>query len=170
VHDLGRFFKRCKHRNKRTRVTQINDRYTQTRPTDRPTTGHDPNDYEIGKRRDLETINIMNRDGTMNELAGPYSGLDRFDARKRLWGDMEAAGLAIKTEPYTMRCAALRACERFARGRAGLGKRMAEGPLLALAHKVTPNAYLPLTQTNNNQQPPPACRARSAAARSSSPW
>ncbi|CAL8463583.1 g3117 [Coccomyxa elongata] len=67
------------------------------------TPGHDPNDYEIGKRVGLEIINIMNNDATLNASAGAYQGLDRFEARKRLWADMEEAGLVIKQEPYTMR-------------------------------------------------------------------
>ncbi|MDF1500301.1 MAG: valine--tRNA ligase [Anaerolineales bacterium] len=66
------------------------------------TPGHDPADYQIGQRHDLELINVLNSDATMNEAAGPYEGLDRFECRKRLWSDMEAAGLTIKTEPYTM--------------------------------------------------------------------
>ncbi|KAL4451165.1 hypothetical protein ABPG77_009237 [Micractinium sp. CCAP 211/92] len=67
------------------------------------TPGHDVNDYEIGKRFNLETINIMNDDGTLNAAAGAYAGLDRFAARKQLWADMEAEGLVIKQEPYQMR-------------------------------------------------------------------
>ncbi|WP_298982859.1 valine--tRNA ligase [Caldilinea sp.] len=59
------------------------------------TPGHDPNDYEIGKRHDLPMINIMNEDGTLNAAAGPYAGLDRFEARKKLWADMKAAGLVV---------------------------------------------------------------------------
>ena len=53
------------------------------------TPGHDPNDYEIGKRCGLELINIMTDDGCMNGHAGPYEGLDRFEARKKLWADMK---------------------------------------------------------------------------------
>ncbi len=64
------------------------------------TPGHDPNDYEIGERHNLAIINIMNKDATLNENAGPYAGLDRFEARKRLWEDMRAAGLVLKEEPY----------------------------------------------------------------------
>ncbi|WIA19379.1 hypothetical protein OEZ85_004004 [Tetradesmus obliquus] len=67
------------------------------------TPGHDPNDYEIGKRVGLETINIMNKDGSLNAAAGAYAGMDRFDARQQLWKDMEAAGLVIKKEAYTTR-------------------------------------------------------------------
>lgn len=62
------------------------------------TPGHDPNDYEIGKRHNLPMINIMNKDASLNENAGPYVGLDRFEARKKLWADMEAAGLTVRVE------------------------------------------------------------------------
>jgi valyl-tRNA synthetase len=62
------------------------------------TPGHDPNDYEIGKRHDLPMINIMNRDATLNAEAGPYEGMDRFEARAKLWADMEEAELAVRVE------------------------------------------------------------------------
>ena len=65
--------------------------------------GHDPNDYEIGKRVGLDVISIMNKDATLNDKAGPYAGMDRFEARKALWRDLEAQGLAIKKEPHTSR-------------------------------------------------------------------
>ncbi|HEX6386112.1 MAG TPA: valine--tRNA ligase, partial [Anaerolineae bacterium] len=66
------------------------------------TPGHDPNDFEIGRRHNLLVLNVMNKDATMNQNAGPYAGLDRFEAREKLWADMEAAGLTIKREPYTL--------------------------------------------------------------------
>ena len=66
------------------------------------TPGHDPNDFEIGQRHGLPIINIMNKDATLNDEAGPYAGMERFAARKKLWADMAAAGLVIKEEPYTM--------------------------------------------------------------------
>ncbi|MCC6453770.1 MAG: valine--tRNA ligase [Caldilineaceae bacterium] len=62
------------------------------------TPGHDPNDYEIGKRHNLPMINIMNKDASLNEAAGPYAGLDRFDARTKLWADMENAELTVRVE------------------------------------------------------------------------
>lgn len=62
------------------------------------TPGHDPNDYEIGQRHDLPMINIMNKDGTLNEEAGPYADLDRYEAREKLWADMAAAGLTVNVE------------------------------------------------------------------------
>jgi valyl-tRNA synthetase len=66
------------------------------------TPGHDPNDYEIGHRHDLDFINILNPDASMNENAGPYQGLDRYECRDRIWADMKKAGLTLKSEPYTM--------------------------------------------------------------------
>jgi valyl-tRNA synthetase len=65
------------------------------------TPGHDFNDYEIGERHSLEIINVMTRKATMNENAGPYEGLDRFDCRKKLWVDMEAEGLTLKVEDHS---------------------------------------------------------------------
>lgn len=66
------------------------------------TPAHDPNDYEIGMRHELEFINVMNRDATINGNGGPYEGLDRFECREKLWMDMEEAGLTIRVEPYMM--------------------------------------------------------------------
>ncbi|MCA0452877.1 MAG: valine--tRNA ligase [Chloroflexi bacterium] len=60
------------------------------------TPAHDFNDYEIGTRHKLEFINVMNRDATMNEKAGPYAGLDRFACREKIWADMTALGLTVK--------------------------------------------------------------------------
>lgn len=62
------------------------------------TPGHDPNDYEIGLRHGLPMVNIMRPDGSLNENAGPYAGLDRFVARQRLWEEMRAAGLVVREE------------------------------------------------------------------------
>ncbi len=66
------------------------------------TPGHDPADYEIGRRHGLEIINILNPDATMNAAAGPYVDLDRFECRERLWSDMEKLELTLKQEPYTL--------------------------------------------------------------------
>ena len=65
------------------------------------TPAHDPNDYEVGLRHNLEMPIVMNLDGTMNELSGKYNGLDRFECRKQLINDLEAANLVIKIEDYT---------------------------------------------------------------------
>ena len=68
------------------------------------TPGHDPNDYELGKKYNLNIINVMNKDGTMNEECGPnYVGLDRFTARTKLWEDMTNSNLVLKVEPHVQR-------------------------------------------------------------------
>jgi valyl-tRNA synthetase len=66
------------------------------------TPAHDETDFEIGERHDLETVNIMNTDGTINENGGPYEGLDRFAARDRIVEDLEAEGLLVGVEDYMM--------------------------------------------------------------------
>ncbi|KAK1311491.1 Valine--tRNA ligase [Acorus calamus] len=65
--------------------------------------GHDRNDYLLARKLGLPILNVMNKDGTLNEVAGLYSGLDRFKAREKLWSDLEEANLAVKKEPYTLR-------------------------------------------------------------------
>jgi len=66
------------------------------------TPGHDPNDFEIGKRHNLDIVNVMKKDATMSEAAGPYRGLDRIVCRKKLWADMTDAGLTVREEAYTI--------------------------------------------------------------------
>ena len=68
------------------------------------TPAHDYNDYEVGKRHDLAMINILTDDAAINENApAAYQGMDRFDARKRIVADMEAAGLLEKIEPHKLK-------------------------------------------------------------------
>jgi valyl-tRNA synthetase len=66
------------------------------------TPGHDPTDYAIGQRHGLPVISVLDESARINAHGGPYAGQDRFEARKNLWADMRAAGLAIKEEPYTI--------------------------------------------------------------------
>ncbi len=65
------------------------------------TPAHDPNDFEIGQRHKLESILVMNDDGTMNENAGKFYGLGRFSARVAVVNDLKEAGLLFKVEPHT---------------------------------------------------------------------
>ena len=65
------------------------------------TPAHDVNDYMLGEKYGLETIDIFNPDGTINDKVGLYVGMDRFECRKVIEGDLEAAGLLEKTEAYT---------------------------------------------------------------------
>ncbi|MDI3537418.1 MAG: valyl-tRNA synthetase [Eubacteriaceae bacterium] len=64
------------------------------------TPAHDPNDYEVGLRHNLEQIRVMNDDGTMNELAGKYVGMDRYDCRKAVVKDLDALGLLEAIEDH----------------------------------------------------------------------
>ena len=65
------------------------------------TPAHDPNDFLVGQRHGLEQIKVMNDDATMNHFAGKYEGMDRYECRKALIADLDAAGLLIKTVPHS---------------------------------------------------------------------
>ena len=65
------------------------------------TPAHDPNDFEVGKRHNLDVINIMNDDATINENGGEYAGLERYEARKRIVEDLDKLGLLVRIEDYT---------------------------------------------------------------------
>ena len=65
------------------------------------TPAHDPNDFEVGKRHNLEEINILNDDATINEKGGKYAGMDRYEARKAMVADLEKEGLLVKVVPHT---------------------------------------------------------------------
>ena len=64
------------------------------------TPAHDLNDFEIGNTHSLERIRVLDDDGRMNELAGPYKGMDRFECREKIVEDLKESGLLEKTEPY----------------------------------------------------------------------
>ena len=64
------------------------------------TPAHDPNDFEVGKRHELAEITVINDDATMNELAGKYAGMDRYECRKAMLKDLEEQGLLVETEPH----------------------------------------------------------------------
>jgi valyl-tRNA synthetase len=64
------------------------------------TPAHDPNDFEMGKRHNLEFINVMNKDGTINENGGSFVGQDRFVARKNVVNALEEQGFLVKIEDY----------------------------------------------------------------------
>lgn len=65
------------------------------------TPAHDPNDFEVGLRHGLEVMRVMDDTGHMNELAGKYAGMDRYEARDAMVKDLEALGLLVKVEPHT---------------------------------------------------------------------
>ena len=65
------------------------------------TPAHDPNDFEVGKRHNLEEIVVINDDATMNNKAGKYAGMDRYECRKALVEDLEKEGLLVKVVPHS---------------------------------------------------------------------
>ena len=65
------------------------------------TPAHDPNDFEVGKRHNLEEIVVINDDATMNEKAGKYAGMDRYECRKALVDDLKKEGLLVKVVPHS---------------------------------------------------------------------
>jgi valyl-tRNA synthetase len=65
------------------------------------TPAHDPNDFEVGKRHNLEEINILNDDATINSNGGKYEGMDRYEARKAMVEELDAMGLLVKVVPHT---------------------------------------------------------------------
>ncbi|MBE9540721.1 MAG: valine--tRNA ligase, partial [Proteobacteria bacterium] len=64
------------------------------------TPAHDPNDFQIGNAHNLERIKVIDESGRMNELSGPYLGMDRFECREKILGDLKNSGLLEKIEPY----------------------------------------------------------------------
>jgi len=64
------------------------------------TPAHDPNDFEIGNVHNLERVKVIDENGRMNELAGPYQGMDRFECREKILEDLKQKGLLEKIEPY----------------------------------------------------------------------
>ena len=65
------------------------------------TPAHDPNDFEVGLRHNLEVIRVIADDGTINENSGPYNGMDRYECRNAIVKDLEEQGYLVKTEPYS---------------------------------------------------------------------
>jgi valyl-tRNA synthetase len=75
------------------------------------TPGHDQTDFEIGQRHRLSAVNAMNLDATMNEAAGPYAGLDRYEARAVILRDLEELGYLAKVEPHTLNIGRCSRCQ-----------------------------------------------------------
>ena len=65
------------------------------------TPAHDPNDFQVGQRHNLEEITVIDDSAVMNDKAGKYAGMDRYECRKQLVEDLSAAGLLVKIEPHT---------------------------------------------------------------------
>jgi valyl-tRNA synthetase len=75
------------------------------------TPAHDPNDFEAGRRHDLPKIQVIDENGVMTAAAGPYAGLDRFEARRRVLEDLAARGALVKTEDYALNVGKCQRCK-----------------------------------------------------------
>jgi valyl-tRNA synthetase len=75
------------------------------------TPAHDPNDFEIGRRHGLKFVKVIGEDARMTSAAGPYAGLDRFEARKRVVAALEQSGELVKTEPYIVNVSKCERCK-----------------------------------------------------------
>jgi valyl-tRNA synthetase len=75
------------------------------------TPAHDPNDFEVGKRHNLPFVKVIGEDARMTSNAGPYAGLDRFEARKRIVAALEQSDELVKVEPYTVNIAKCDRCK-----------------------------------------------------------
>ncbi|MGI9071913.1 MAG: valine--tRNA ligase [Bryobacteraceae bacterium] len=75
------------------------------------TPAHDPNDFEIGTRHGLQFVKVIGEDGRMTSSAGPYAGLDRFEARKRVIAALEQSSELVMTEPYTVNVSKCERCK-----------------------------------------------------------
>jgi valyl-tRNA synthetase len=75
------------------------------------TPAHDPNDFEAGRRHDLPKIQVIDENGMMTAAAGPYAGLDRSEARRRVLEDLEKQGVLVKTEDYALSVGRCQRCK-----------------------------------------------------------
>ena len=76
------------------------------------TPAHDPNDFEVGLRHNLEVIRVLDDHGVVNEFGGKYQGLDRYEARKQIVADLEAEGYLVKVEDYSHNVGTCYRCHR----------------------------------------------------------
>ena len=120
------------------------------------TPAHDPNDYECGLRHDLPQIVVMDEVGRMNENAGKYAGLDRFEARERVVHDLEALGLLAGTKDYVVPLGKCQRCKTIVEPRlstqwfVAVNKEPASGGLTIqqAASKVVENGSIKFTPEN----------------------
>ena len=94
------------------------------------TPAHDPNDFEVGLRHNLEVIRVIADNGTINENGGKYNGMDRYECRKALVKDLEEQGYLVKTEPYSHNVGTCYRCHRGHPRREGRHDQIRSGALL----------------------------------------
>ncbi len=106
------------------------------------TPAHDPNDFEIGQRHNLEIINIMTEGGKINELGGKYQGLERFQARKSIVEDLEKEGILVKTEEHIHKVGGCYRCDTVVEPRVSKQWFVKMKPLAEKALEVVKNGQI----------------------------
>ncbi|HEY6347837.1 MAG TPA: valine--tRNA ligase [Candidatus Angelobacter sp.] len=120
------------------------------------TPAHDPNDFQIGQRHNLEQISVMDDQGMMNENAGPYAGHDRFEAREMILRDLQDRGLAAGTKDHTYAIGKCDRCKTIVEPRlstqwfVAVNKQPKDGgpSLAATAKKVVEDGEIHITPDN----------------------
>ncbi|HKD01415.1 MAG TPA: valine--tRNA ligase [Terriglobales bacterium] len=115
------------------------------------TPAHDPNDFLAGLRHSLTQIDVMDEHARMNENAGPYKGLDRFEARARIVADLEAQGFLVAVKEHTIALAKCQRCNSIVEPRLSLQWFVKIDPLARRAIKVVENGYIRFTPENYQQ-------------------
>jgi valyl-tRNA synthetase len=115
------------------------------------TPAHDPNDFLAGMRHNLPQIDVMDEHGHMNQAAGPYAGLDRFEARTRVVADLEAQGFLVAIKDYTISIGKCQRCNSIVEPRLSLQWFLKIEPLAKRAIEVVEKEYIRFTPENYKQ-------------------
>jgi len=115
------------------------------------TPAHDPNDFEIGRRHNLQEIDVMTEEARMNAAAGKYAGLDRFEARKRVVADLEARGLVERVEDDTHTVGVCQRCKTVVEPRLSTQWFCKMKPLAEPAIQVVRDELIPVVPDNQRK-------------------
>ncbi len=115
------------------------------------TPAHDPNDFEAGLRHNLPQIDVMDEHARMNQNAGPYAGLDRFEARSRIVQDLEAEGLRVRIKDHTIPLGKCDRCRTIVEPRLSAQWFVKVEPLAKRAIEVVEKGYVRFTPENYKQ-------------------
>ena len=115
------------------------------------TPAHDPNDFEAGKRHNLPQIDVMDEHAHMNQNAGPYAGLDRFEARKRVLHDLKEQGFLAGEKDYTLSLGKCERCGNIVEPRLSEQWFVEVGPLAARAKEAVENGEITIVPDNYRQ-------------------
>jgi valyl-tRNA synthetase len=115
------------------------------------TPAHDPNDFEMAKRHQLPEVDIMGGDGRLTSAAGPYAGMDRFEARKKIVADLEAQGLLERTTAHTYSVGLCDRCKTIVEPRLSTQWFCKMKPLAEPALRVVREGLIPVVPENQKK-------------------